>query len=343
MLKLAIVGCGAISELIHLPTLAELPDVEVVGLVDTNLERARELAASHDVAWTASNHREAIDRADAVLLAVPHHLHEPMTVELLHAGLHVLVEKPMALSVAECDRMIDSAAKAGCVLAVGLVRRFFAANRLVAATVHGSLLGPARSFELLEGGLYRWPMRSSFALDRSQAGGGVLATLGIHALDLLCWWFGRVDTFTYRDDARGGVEAEAQLQLEFESGVRGEVLVTKLREVPDRIRVDFERGSLLLEGAGSDPVPQVRLITPGAEWEPVKLMGETERPTRRDVFVRQFVDFARAVREGAEPMVSGREGRRSVELLERCYRERTPLTHPWEEAPSGLAEGVAIA
>jgi predicted dehydrogenase len=323
--------------------LADRPDVEVVGLVDTNLERARELAATHDVAWTASNHREAIEAADAVLLAVPHHLHEPMAVELLDAGLHVLVEKPMALSVAQCDRMIDSAARSGCVLAVGLVRRFFTANRLVAAAVHDCALGRAQSFELSEGGLYRWPIRSGFALDRSQAGGGVLATLGIHALDLLSWWFGPADSLTYRDDARGGVEAEARLEIEFESGVRGDVLVTKLREVPDRIRVNFERGSLLLEDAGSEPLPRVRLITSGVEWEPVNLMGETERPTRRDVFGHQFADFERAIRDGDEPTVGGREGRRSVELLERCYRERAPLIHPWEEATSGLVGDPATA
>ena len=314
---------------------SQLPDVEVVGLVDASDERAREAAREYGVDWTTSDYREVIDRADAVLLAVPHHLHEPMAVELLDAGVHVLVEKPMALSVEECDRMIDSAARSESVLAVGLTRRFFDANRFVASAVHEGTLGPARGFDISEGSLYRWPMKSGFALDRAQAGGGVTASLGIHALDLASWWFGSVERLTYRDDARGGVEAEAHAELEFESGVRGRVLVSNLRELPDSIRIDFERGTLLLEDAGSEPSPRVRLRAADAEWEPVGSIETSGRaPTRREVFARQFADFQRAIRDGADPVVSGREGRKSVELLERCYRERGSLIHPWEEGPS---------
>ena len=327
-LKLAVVGCGAITEIIQLPVASRSRDVEVVGLVDASGERARELAGEYGIGWTASDHREVIGRAEAVLLAVPHHLHAPMAVELLDAGVHVLVEKPMALSVAECDRMIDSATRSGSVLAVGLQRRFFGANKLVAAAVHERRFGPARRFELSEGGLYRWPMRSGFALDRAQAGGGVMADLGIHALDLVSWWFGSVERLSYRDDARGGVEAEAHVELEFESGVSGRVMVTKLREVPDSIRVDFAHGTLLLEDAGSEPSPRVRLRASGGEWEPVE--STEAAPTRREVFARQFADFQRAIREGVDPVVSGREGRRSVHVLERCYRARLPLIHPWE-------------
>ena len=158
-----------------------------------------------------------------------------------------------------------------------------------------------------------------------------MADLGIHALDLLSWWFGSVDRLSYRDDARGGVEAEAHLELEFESGVSGRVMVTKLRDVPDSIRVDFAHGTLLLEDAGSEPSPRVRLRASGGEWEPVEPIAASRRaPTRRDVFSRQFADFQLAIREGVDPVVSGREGRRSVQLLERCYRERLPLSHPWE-------------
>lgn len=297
--------------------------------MDADVERARELAGASGIGWNASDYRELIGRAEAVVLAVPHHLHAPMAVELLDAGVHVLVEKPMALSVAECDRMVDSASRSGSVLAVGLMRRFFDANRLVATAVHEGALGPVRGFEISEGGLYRWPMRSGFALDRAQAGGGVLASLGIHALDLVSWWFGSVERLSYRDDARGGVEAEAHAELEFEGGVRGRVVVTNLREVPDSIRVDFAHGTLLLEDAGSAPSPKVRLCTSGAEWEPVE--ASRRAITRREVFAAQLADFQRAIKEGGEPEVSGREGRRSVELLERCYRERLPLIHPWEQ------------
>jgi predicted dehydrogenase len=332
-LKLAVVGCGAITEVIHMPVASASPDFRVAGLVDARHEFAQALASSYDADWTASDHREAIDRGvDAVLLAVPHHLHAPMAIEFLRAGIHVLVEKPMALCVRDCDRMIESAAGSGSVLAVGLVRRFFDSNRLVAAVVRSRLLGRARRVEVSEGDVYRWPMRSGFAFDHAQAGGGTLANLGVHTLDLLSWWFGKVDRLEYRDDAQGGVEAECQASLQFVAGPRAEVLVTKLRDVGSTYRLEFDRGTLLIEDAGSEPSPRIRLIASRLDWEPAGARRDSSKSTtRREMFGRQCADFAHAIRERRDPLVSGREGRRSVELLERCYRARRPLIHPWEE------------
>jgi predicted dehydrogenase len=337
-----VIGCGAITEIIHLPVVAQSPDFRLAGLIDVICEPARTLAAEHGAEWTASDYREAIGRADAALLAVPHHLHAPMAIDLLRAGMHVLVEKPMALSVRECDRMIDAAADSGSVLGVGLVRRFFESNRLVAALVRDGRLGAPRRVRIAETDLYRWPMRSGFAFDPAQAGGGTLANLGVHTLDLLCWWFGSAERVDYRDDARGGVEAEFQAAIDFPLGVHAEVLISKLRDVTDTCRVEFEDGALLIENAGSEPSPRVRLIASGRERTPPGADGRPpKKVTRREMFGLQLADFARAIREGGEPLVCGREGRRSVELLERCYGARRSLVHPWEDAEHASAVGVA--
>jgi predicted dehydrogenase len=333
-----VIGCGAITEVIHLPVVSASPDFRLAGLIDTRREHAQQLAAAHGGEWTASDYREAVGRADAALLAVPHHLHAPMAIELLRAGIHVLVEKPMALSVRECDRMIESAEESGNVLAVGLVRRFFDSNRLVAAMVSGGQLGAPRSVQMWETDLYRWPMKSDFAFDPAQAGGGTLANLGVHTLDLLSWWFGAVEHLDYRDDAEGGVEAECQVSMEFALGVHGEMLVSKLRDVTNTCRVEFEEGTLLIEDAGSEPSPRVQLIASGLDRLPAGVDGKApEKVTRREVFGRQLADFACAIHEHGEPFVSGREGRRSVELLERCYRARRRLTFPWEESEAAPA------
>ncbi len=227
-------------------------------------------------------------------------------------------------------------------LAVGLVRRFFDSNRLVAAMVRGGQLGAPRSVQISETDLYRWPMKSDFAFDPAQAGGGTLANLGVHTLDLLSWWFGAVERLDYWDDAEGGVEAECQVSMDFALEVHGEMLVSKLRNVTNACRVEFEEGTLLIEDAGSEPSPRVRLIASGLERTPAGADGKgLKTVTRREVFGRQLADFARAIRERGEPLVCGREGRRSVELLERCYRVRRSLTFPWEESEAAPAVGIA--
>ncbi len=329
-LRLVVIGCGAITRLIHLPVLSESPDFRVAGLVDVQLDHADELAASHGVPWTGTDHREAIGRADAAILAVPHNLHAPIAMELLRSGVHTLVEKPMALRVSDCDQMIAAAVPSGAVLAVGLVRRFYEPYRRVAAILRSSELGRVQHFEVSEGGLYRWPMRSGFAFDHAQAGGGVLVNLGVHALDLLSWWLGPVEWVEYRDDAEGGVEAECQIRMRFENGAEGDVLVTQLRDVPDRCRLECERGTLLIEDGGSNPAARLSIISDGQERAVAEGHSGPGPTTRLEAFGRQLEDFASAIRTGRDPVVPGREGRHSVELLGRCYEARTPLSHPWE-------------
>ena len=112
-LKLAMIGSGAIVQRIHLPIAARSDQVEVTLLVDKDLARAREVADEFGIPAVADDYRDAIQKAgtdvDAAIVAIPNFLHGPVSTELLQAGIHVLVEKPMALTGAGCDAMIQAA------------------------------------------------------------------------------------------------------------------------------------------------------------------------------------------------------------------------------------------
>ena len=213
--RVAVVGCGAAAE-IHLTVLSRLP-ADVVCLVDTDPGRSRALADKYGVARTLTGHDDLAGFADAAVLSLPHSLHAPVAVELLGAGLHVLVEKPMALTVAECDRMIAAAEASGRVLAVGMARRFYDAGGFVRRVIDSGRLGDVRTVDVREGYVYDWPVASDFMFRRA-AGGGVLADAGAHILDNLLWWLGDVERVAYRDDARGGVAAACAIELERTSG-----------------------------------------------------------------------------------------------------------------------------
>jgi predicted dehydrogenase len=332
-LTLAVVGCGAMTRDVHLPALSECAEFRLAGLVDARIDFALQLGEQFGVDWTASNHADAVGRVDAVLLALPNHLHAPVAIDFLEAGVHTLVEKPMALTAADCDRMIDAAERSGAVLAVALNRRLFHSNRFVRTLVETRAFGRARAFRVSGEGLYPWPMRSAYRYDPTFAGGGILADTGIHVLDLLCWWFGDCTSVEYADDSEGGVEAECHIELVFACDVSGDVVLSRARDVPSEFWFEFERGKLTFQNAGSEPSPRCRLVAADREWEPIGEHGAVGPPTtRREIFRRQFADFAAAIRTGCEPSVSGREGRRSVELMERCYASRRQLQYPWERA-----------
>ena len=331
-LRLAVVGCGAITTLHHLPAIALSNRVEAAVLVDVDARRAEALSKSFGVPETATDTSGLQGRVDAAIVALPNSLHAPVAIDLLRRGLHVLVEKPMAMNVRECDEMIAAAETAGTVLAVGHEFRFFDSSLLVRNLLRDGLLGELRRFEMRQGVIPRWPFATDFVLKKETAGGGVLADFGAHVLDLLLWWLGDWAEIEYWDDAMGGIESDCEMRLTMRSGISGFVEISRTRNL--RNTCVFEGSRAMLEVGVWDPDPEIRLLIADRE---VSLAGRARRDGEStgsgldftQAFVRQLDDFAAAIRERREPFVPGREGRRSLALIEACYARRQPLVLPW--------------
>ena len=279
-LSVAVVGCGAVATNHYLPVLASSRRAEAVLVVDRDAERARASAERWGVA-AATDHRQVPGRADAAVVALPNHLHAPVAIDLLRAGVHVLVEKPMALSGAECDAMIEAAAAGGARLTVGLQFRFFDSTRLVGELLASGLLGRLERFDLRLGVVSNWPFASDFMLRRETAGGGVLVDYGVHVLDLLLVWLGDWDEVRYRDDAMGGVESDCELDLAFASGVSGRVEISRTRNLANTCVFTGERARL--EVGIWDPDPPIRLLLDGAA---PTVSGSAEAPDAVDLVGR---------------------------------------------------------
>ena len=129
-LRFSIIGCGAIATA-HLQAIALSESAEVTMLVDKFLPRARRLADDFNVPTVVDNYQKTFGKVDAAIVALPHHLHAQVAKDFLQNGIHVLVEKPMALNISECDAMIKAAEVSGTKLTVGLARRFFDSSRFV--------------------------------------------------------------------------------------------------------------------------------------------------------------------------------------------------------------------
>lgn len=331
--RLAVLGCGAVAQIHHLPALRASSRAEAVVVVDADAGRARTVAERFGVPDFATDYRDVLDRVEAAVIALPNSLHAPVAVDLLRRGTHVLVEKPMALTLRECDAMIAAAEASGAVLAVGLDFRFFDSTRCVKELLEEGFLGEPRGFDLRQGVIPRWPFATDFLLRKETAGGGVLADFGAHVLDLLLVWLGEWESIDYRDDARDGIESDCELHLRMRSGVEGTVEISRTRNL--RNTCIFEGSRATLEVGIWDPDPAIVLRLGNRE---VALTGHagTSRITFQDVFVRQIDDFAAAIRQGREPFVPGREGRRSLELIEACYAARRPLELPWDAPPELL-------
>jgi predicted dehydrogenase len=229
-MRVAVVGCGAVTEFFHVPALDRLVRRDAVWFVDPDIERARRLATR----GRALAHHDDLPDVDAAIVAVPNDLHAPVAIDLLRRGIRVLVEKPLARTAPEARAIVD-AAPSGDALAVGLFRRYLRATRELA----GEIERPLR-FVAEEGIPYSWTSASGYVLDLERSGGGVTIDLAPHVLDQLRVWFGDLEVVAYRDDSHGGPETDAVVELRA-GDVTGTLELSRTRNLGSRVRVECER------------------------------------------------------------------------------------------------------
>jgi len=329
MIKLAIIGCGAVSELSHIPISLVSEEVEISILVDKNIQRIKEFANKFGINNISDDYRQVIGKVDAAILAVPHHLHAPIAIDLLNNGIHVLVEKPMALTLAECNSMISAAEQGGVILAVGLVRRFLYSHQFVKKIISANFLGKIESFDVSEGSIYNWSVASDFFF-KKETGGGVLNDTGAHTLDSILWWLGDYDSFEYYDDSQGGVDANCKIYLVMKNGAKGTIELSRTRNLRNSAIIYGEKAKLEAQILGSQ-------VTISPNEENIKMIGnavsksmklEKIQPTQ-NIMKEQFENWISAIKNKEEPYISGKEAIKSIEFIEACHKNRRPLITSW--------------
>jgi predicted dehydrogenase len=298
-LRVAVIGVGHLGQH-HARLLGSMEAVDLVGVVDVKPGRAEEIAATCGTkAWPVA--ADLIGRVDAVTIAVPTISHLDVTLPFLDRGVAALVEKPIAPTVADADRLIEAAARAGTTLAAGHTERF---NPAVVAAL--PLVSDPRFVEVHRLGTF--PERS---LDID-----VIFDLMIHDLDLLLASVRSevvaieavgVNVLTRRIDI-------ANARLRFASGCIANVTASRIsRERVRKVRF-FQHDSYVSIDYAAQDVEVYRLAPPGTV-PPIqggKLDVVNEEPLRCEL-----ADFVDAVRNSRQPGVTGRAGRDALELATR--------------------------
>lgn len=328
-LKLAVVGCGAVAEMYHLPAIALSDQVELTMVVDKSLARARKLADQYNVPMVVDDHHKIVGQVDAAILALPNFLHAPIALDLLQSGVHVLVEKPMALNRQQCDAMIDAAKQTGAALTVGFDLRFSDWARFVKQALKNKLLGNIINFDIRQGDILGWPVTSDDMFRKEAAGGGVLIDFGPHMLDLILWWFGSYEAIKFYDDAIGGVEANCELHLQMQSGASGFLELSWNRNLRNTCIIEGENGILEVGIWAFDPTIELTIKGQNIALQGELLPTSTSPKNWPDLFRCQLDNFAQAIQKQSAPLVSGEDGKLVMELIDACYTSRQLLPQPW--------------
>ncbi|MGF1581741.1 MAG: Gfo/Idh/MocA family protein [Gemmataceae bacterium] len=340
MLGCAIVGVGMIAKF-HAKALADIPEAELRALVTRNPEKAKATAA--DMGFEGEIYpdlRQALDRDDIhiVIVTTPSGAHMEPSVAAAEAGKHVVVEKPLEITLQRCDNIINACEKNNVKLCTIFPSRFGDANMELKKAVEAKRFGRVTLGETTckwwrtqeyydEGG---W--KGTKALD----GGGALMNQAIHNVDLLLWMMGaptHISGFTATlAHERIEVEDTAVACLRFDNGALGVIEATTSVHpgLPKTIAIHGDKGTVIIEQDDilqwelTPAIPEDNTIkerfskkvgASGGSSDPAAISYEGHR--------RQLADFVAAIQENREPLVDGREGRRSVEVILAIYKAAT--------------------
>ena len=363
--RTALIGCGKVGAL-HAAALASLPESTLVAVCDSSVERAAQFATRfggkrfHDVSLMLRD-----SGAEAVFICTPHPLHVEPAVLAANAGVHALVEKPMASNLRDCDAMIAASQKAGVLLSVMSQRRFYEpVLRMKAALDAGKIGRPVLGVFLM----FSWRDQAYYQSDPWRGrwdteGGGVLVNQSPHQLDLLRWFMGDISEVTgfWANLNHPYIEVEdtAVASLKFRNGGLGSI-VTSLSQKPGLFTkvhlhgsngassgVETDRGATFIAGLSkiSEPPLNDLWTIPGEEHLlPEFQAADRSRFTSIDPVAHyhavQIRDFLNAIRTGRRPLVTAEDGRAVVKLFSAIYESNSKRAAVKLDSPRLQPEGI---
>jgi UDP-N-acetyl-2-amino-2-deoxyglucuronate dehydrogenase len=334
-LRLGIIGCGRIHRN-HAQAARAVDGIELVGVSDVDEAKLAESTAEWGVPGYSDYKEMFAAGVDAVSVCLPHHLHAPVSADAAAAGVHVLMEKPLATSLEECDEIIEACERHGVQLGVVYQHRFNDNVQALRRLLDEGRLGrPILGTALFQ--YFKSPADTAYFAGSGwrgtweREGGGVLNTHAIHAIDLVCWLLGEVvdtkgiiatlthsteveDTgaavLRFSNGALATVAASMSVGVKFDnritiSGTKG------IATLSDSRRLDVE----YLDGSRETHVFDAALDAEGFQTNLAYGRGH----------IAQLKDFAEAIREGRRPLCDGQDARELLRVIKRIYAEARAL------------------
>ena len=345
-LKTALVGVGKVTDM-HARALVNLKESLFTAVCGRNREKTENYAARYGIrAYTDVAEMVAKEQIDVVIICTPHPNHKEPTIAALEAGANVLIEKPLASSLEDCDAMLEASESYKRQIGVVCQRRWYhPAIRVKEAIDAGKIGLPVFGTVNMLG----WRDRSYYESDPWRGtwrgeGGGVLVNQAPHQLDMIQWFMGEIDElygqWSNLNHPYIEVEDTANAILKFKSGAVANIIVSNSQkpgiygkvhvhgENGASVGVQTDGGAMFVAGMSEILEPPVNDLwtVPGEEqmlqhWVKEDSDFFSKLPNQMDYFhERNIEDFLQAILEGRKPLITGEDGRVTVEIFTAIYR-----------------------
>ncbi len=300
----------------HLRRFEVLSDrLQLVAAVDVDEARAAAVAEHVDGLQIATDVADVLDDIDAALLVLPHHLHHPIALQCLEAGKHVLLEKPMAITEAECLELIDAARSRDLVLMIAYCMRFHPLVTGMKQLIDDHAVGDVFQVSMWTEQLTRYH-EGHWGLSAATLGGGQLLSHGCHYIDLLLWYMGRPVRGSHMGSNTGTEwmerEGTSNVTIEFEDGRLGYHFGTwgaRATRLGYTFHAHGTEGMIEADISGG----QLRILRPRGDVQVVS-QHETGKHTENEM--RHFLD---CIDTGERPLTDGPGSLQGLRLIWRLY------------------------
>jgi perosamine synthetase len=310
-IRIGIVGCGQIGRW-HLDAYNLNPRVKLVALADTDLNRAQEFAKEVG-AIAYSSYKEMIEHEnlDGVSICTVPSTHRDIAVDLLDAGINVLCEKPLAVSVTQAKEMVSKAKEKNLLLLTGFKFRFFDEVLKAKEMLEKESIGRVLNFRLMFGGYM--DMAGSWYSRKEISGGGVIIDNACHAVDLIRYLLGEVNSVFAQVRTHQDIEVEdtAKLSLFMKNGVFGTIDLSWNLPIPSKTYLEIygEDGAIFLDTEG--------IAYKFKTWNEWKRMPN--RTNIKEEFSRQTNHFAKSIANKKSTILNNEDGLKAQIVIEAAY------------------------
>jgi len=371
-IRMGVVGCGSIAEIAHFPSIARCKEAKLAAVCDINPATVEAAAAKWGAEHFFTDYRKMYEKAklDAVVIATPNNVHRNQAIAAAQAGIHVVVEKPLAVTNVEAWDIVNACKKAGVKLMVGCDRRFWTHNQWAKELIESGVIGKLlMSRSCLHEHWYNYQnhvAKTDFRLHCEVAGGAAINDTGAHAIDLLTWLNGSKvkravgvakrlampESYTLCDDT-------ALVMVEFENGAFGTISCNRFSPAVNQVtELCGTEGTIFTATDATNPfqswpmavytskhysVETLPKILKDYRWPELfwveDIIDKNVRnrwipicpPRSPNNYDRMTAHYLDCIINDKQPLVSGEDGARAIEVM--CAALKSMQTGGWVDLP----------
>ena len=247
--KLAIIGCGAVTQNFYIPALKSLNICPVI-FVDKNIDSARKCSKKFRGSQALSSIENNYERFNEAIITLPNTLHYSFAKELLNKGKNLLIEKPLTINSLESAELMTIANNKNLVVICGNMRRQLRSAKFIKKIISNKTLGNVISFKCREGGIFNWPIQSESFWKKDFSGGGVLLDTGSHTLEQIFYHLGIPDSIQYYDNAIDNIESDCFIKFKYKN-FKGSLQLSRTLGLDCKFYIQFEKGDVIFDLVGN--------------------------------------------------------------------------------------------